>query len=564
MSMAAKEDASLSDLDIIEASYRLVADASAFNDVMTSWIDRIDLVDDRQIALLDHPLIVRHLKAVTKLFDQVEPTHNDQVDRAISGTTGPAAVLARDGTVLTANNTACDLWNMVIGEIAETDWIDRHSKESFDSVRRSTEQRGNHRHAILRVSDNGDTSCLAECYVIDSPSNGSGLIAIRALDLNWNEQVASTLMRSFELTDAELEICHLLLDTRDTSQMAQARGTSVHTVRTQLRTIFSKTETATQVDLIRMIALLCTRSSASEGDGTEWIDPLGNEEIFHNANGQRIAYSWMGDHKGRPALLVHGMATGYLLMSDGVQELQRQGIKLYVVSRPSFGSSDTTARDTPIQHAANAIIALAKHLKIESWPAIGHSAGFPPLIRAALDPTARISSIVGAAAYLPYRKSENFKAFPPARKIAFRLARNSQFMADMVGRFCYRMAVSNSTAFLEEHMYSDCAPDREALRNPECAELVAFAGKFMITHQHRAVAGDLRMMASDWSKDLKACPVPIHLLHGEDDPVNRIAEVRAIAANHAGIKVTSFANCGELLYCNHSRRIVKALADMST
>ena len=541
-----------------------MADASAFDDVMTSWMDRIDLVDDSQIALLDHPLIVRHLRAVTKLFDQVEPVQNDQLNLIISNTNGPAAVLDRNGTVVTANSAACELWDMVVGEITEAEWIDSHSTESFNSVRRSMEERGNYRHAILRVLDDGVTSTLAECYVIESLNSGPGLIAVRALDLSWNEQVASTLKRSFELTDAELEICRLLLNTRDTSQIAQFRGASVHTVRTQLRTIFSKTQTATQVDLIRMIALLCTRTDTPSVSGTDWIDPLGHEEIFQNAKGQRIAYSWMGDPKGRPALLVHGMATGYLLMRDGIQELKSQGIKLYVISRPSFGNSDATPRDAPIQHAANAIIALAKYLKIESWPAIGHSAGFPPLIRAALDPAAKITSVVGAAAYLPYRPSENFKAFPPARKIAFRLARNSQLMADMVGHFCYRMAVSNKAAFLEEHMYSDCAPDREALRNPECASLVASAGNFMISHQHRAVAGDLRIMAADWSKDLKACPVPIHLLHGEDDPVNRIAEVRAIALNHPGIEVTSFANCGELLYCNHSRRIVKALADMTT
>ena len=562
--MTANEDPSLSDLDIIEASYRLVADAAAFDDVITSWMTRIDQVDDRQIAMLDHPLIVRHLGAVTKLFEQVEPSRRDQLEIVVSSTNGPAAVLSRDGTVVTANNAARELWCMDIGEIVDSGWIDPHSTESFNSVCRSAEQHRNHRHAILRTIDSAASSGLAECYVIAPPSNGPGLIAVRALDLGWKDEVAATLRDSFELTDAELEICRLLLDTRDTAQIAESRGSSVHTVRTQLRTIFSKTETATQVDLIRMIALLCTRSGASGSGETDWIDPLGHEEIFYGADGRKIAFSWTGDPDGRPALLVHGMATGYVLMKDGIDELHRQGIKLYTVTRPSFGNSDAAARDKPIQHAANSIIALARYLEIGSWPAIGHSAGFPPLIRAALNPAAKISSIVGAAAYLPYRPSENFKAFPPARKIAFRLARNSQLMADLVGRFCYRMAVSNKAGFLEEYMYSDCAPDRKALRDPECAALVASAGRFMITHQHRAVAGDLRIMAADWSEDLKKCPVPIHLLHGEDDPVNRVAEVRAIAARHPRIKLENFSDCGELLYCNHSRHIVKALADMPT
>ena len=561
--MVTNVDPSVSDLDIIEASYRLVADAGAFDDVIASWTTRIDQVDDHQIANLEHPLVVHHLASVTKLFDQVEPIRDDQFDRVVTSTVAPAAVLGRDGKVVAANAAARKCWSMKIDEFADVGWIDPLSIESFNSVRRSAEHHSNHRHAILRTMANSITSRLVECFVVGPPGSRSGFVAVRALDLNWSDQVATTLKDSFGLTDAELEICRLLLDTRETAQIAQVRGTSILTVRTQLRTIFEKTETATQVDLIRMIALLCTNFRASEIGRAGWVDPYGHEEIFRDADGRKIAFSWTGDPEGRPALLVHGMVTGYALMEEGVDELHRQGIKLYTITRPSFGNSDPGGLDDPIRHAASAIVSLARHLRIESWPAIGHGAGFPPLVRACLNPAARISSILGVAAYLPYRRSENFQSFPPARKIAFRLARNSQLMADLVGRFCYRMAVARKARFVEEYMYSDCAPDREALRNPECADLVASAGRFMIAHQHRAVAGDLRIMAADWSRDLNQCPMPIRLLHGEDDPVNRIAEVRAMAAKHSGISLQAFPDCGELLCCNHSPDIVISLANIA-
>ena len=221
---------------------------------------------------------------------------------------------------------------------------------------------------------NSITSRLVECFVVGPPGSRSGFVAVRALDLNWSDQVATTLKDSFGLTDAELEICRLLLDTRETAQIAQVRGTSILTVRTQLRTIFEKTETATQVDLIRMIALLCTNFRASEIGRAGWVDPYGHEEIFRDADGRKIAFSWTGDPEGRPALLVHGMVTGYALMEEGVDELHRQGIKLYTITRPSFGNSDPGGLDDPIRHAASAIVSLARHLRIESWPAIGHGA----------------------------------------------------------------------------------------------------------------------------------------------------------------------------------------------
>ena len=562
--MAAKKHEHHSEFDIIEASYRLVADASAFDDVIKSWMTRIDEVDDRQIAMLDQPLIVRHLKAVTKLFEQIQPEYDDRIERVVGELGGPAMVLSLDGTVKAANRGALDRWGIRVGEAAGTAWIDGHSLESFNVVQRSANRRDKRSHAILRTVDEGAISQLAECFIIDSYDERPGLLAIRALDLRWSAEVDAVLASAFNLTNAELAICRLLLDTRDTSQIADLRGSSVHTVRTQLRTIFGKTETSTQVDLIRMVALLCARAPEySSLTSTGWIDPLGNEEIFHDGEGRAIAFSWTGDPDGIPALLCHGMATGYLLPNAGVDELRDRKIKLYAISRPGFGNSDPASGDQPMQSAADAIVALAGHLCIESWVAIGLSAGFPPLVRAAQNSASRLSSLVGAAAYLPYTRAETFQSFPAARKIAFRLARNSQLMADLVGRFCYRMAISKKASFLEDYMYSDCDADRETLRVSECAAMIALAGKFMITHQYRAIAGDLRIMGADWSKDLQDCPIPILLLHGEEDPVNRLSEVERAVEKHINIELASFKNSGELLHYSHSKEIVAALARAS-
>lgn len=555
-------DLSQSDLDIIEASYRLVADSTAFDDIIATWVDRIDRVDDHQIARLDHPLIVRHLNAVTKLFDQVVPADRDPVAQATVGVNGPAAVLAPDGTVVAVNEAAYESWNLQLHETADISWVDPNSLSSFDAVRRSASRRGSHRHAVLRTSDNSAGSRLAECFIIEPYDGKDSLIAVRALDLRWNKDVANTLSEAFGLTGAEVEICHLLLDTRDTAQIAELRASSVHTVRTQLRAIFAKTETLTQVDLIRLIAMLCSRSSETEFDGsTRWIDPLGHETVFADSDHRKIAFSWVGDPDGRPALLCHGMATGYLLPPDARDALLAYGIKLYLISRPGFGNSDPAPHADPIQAAANAITALAEYLNIDSWPAIGHSAGLPPLVCAAADRRSRLSALVGAAAYLPYPADEKFEAFPPARKIAFRLARNSQLMADLVGRFCFRMMQSKNNAFLKDYMYSDCDADRLAVQDPACVEIIDKARQFMMTHRHQAIAGDLRIMAMDWSDKLRNCPVPLNLLHGENDPVNRIAFVRSRAASHQQIDLTVIPRCGELLFCNHSRKMIETLAE---
>lgn len=562
--MEASKGQAESGLDIIEASYRLVADASAFDDVIATWADRIDQVDSRQIAQLDHPLLVRHLSAVGKLFDAAEPSDDEAVTLAMIAIAGPAVVLSSDCRVVAANPAASVRWDLTPGRGTTYDWLDANSIDSFEAVRRSASDAGPGRHAILRTVESRTSSCLAECFIIEPLQGGAGYIAIRSLDLGWSEEVAATLSQVFGLTAAEIEICRLLLDTRDTAQIAELRSTSVLTVRTQLRTVFSKTETATQVDLIRLIAMLCARSRASITNTSKaWIDPLGREEIFEDAHGRAIAYSWLGDEAGRPALLVHGMATGYVLPAQGIAALHEHGIKLYAISRPGFGNSDQADSSDPMHVAATAICALAGHLGIETWPAIGLSAGFPPLVHAAADPSSKIERLLGVAAYLPFAPGERFENFPPVRKIAFRLVRSSRHMADLVGQFSYRMTKSRKFGFLRDYMYSDCAADRKVLQQPEFVHIIDLAREFMITQGHHAVASDLRIMADDWSYRLKHCGVPIHLMHGIDDPVVDIAQVRLLALSHAGITVEEFPDSGELLFCDHSPAIIAALAKMS-
>ncbi len=64
-------------------------------------------------------------------------------------------------------------------------------------------------------------------------------------------------------------------------------------------------------------------------------------------------------------------------MEEGVDELHRQGIKLYTITRPSFGNSDPGGLDDPIRHAASAIVSLARHRELKA----GQRSGTAPVSR---------------------------------------------------------------------------------------------------------------------------------------------------------------------------------------
>lgn len=552
-------------LEIIEASYRLLADASAFDDVIASWINRISSIGGEPRAQIADPLLLHHLEHVTRLFEDVAPRLDcDQVARATVADSRPSVVLAGTGSLIALNGAAERAWGASPGDAPLFAWIDGASRAGFELVRTSAGNGAESKHAILRTHDVQGDPLMAEAFVLPTRDAAEQLIVVRALALGWTDEVATTLSKAFDLSGAEVDICRLLLERRDTALVAEERSTSVHTVRTQLRTVFSKTGTSTQVDLIRLLAMLCASVEPSEDNSARrWLDPLGRERSFVDRHGRRIAYSWMGDPDGWPALLCHGMASTYLLPPAAVALLRERGIRLMLISRPAFGNSDPAPGVDPLDAAADAVCALAEHLGVERWPAIGHSAGFPPLVHAAADPRSRLSGIVGVAAYIPYPVEETFDEFPAARRIAFRLARSSRLLADLVGRFCVRMAQTRNDEFVSGYMYSDCAADRQALESLYCKRMIPLARRFMTTHAHHAIAADIRMMAMDWSEALRHCPVPIDLLHGEDDPVNRVGDVRAWAAELASIRLTGFDQCGELLAAAHPEALIEAVSALT-
>jgi len=62
-----------------------------------------------------------------------------------------------------------------------------------------------------------------------------------------------TLELAFELTTAEAELASALATGLSLSQCAQQRRVSLHTVRSQLKQIFTKTGTSRQTDLVRLL-----------------------------------------------------------------------------------------------------------------------------------------------------------------------------------------------------------------------------------------------------------------------------------------------------------------------
>ncbi len=551
------------ELRLLEASYRLVHDASAFDDVVTHWAKRLDRLDLDEAESLEHPLLGMHMQAVSDMLEKTSEGHaNDPVEQAVSSLTSPAVVLSSGKKVAAVNARAAAAWDLRRGREANTDWIEPSSIRGFEQILRGSLTGANQQHSIIRTVGEDGSSGIAEVFSLPEEA-GKGMVAIRALELAWSTRISIMLEEAFGLTEAEVDVCRLLMELRDTKLIAEQRGASFNTVRAQLLAIFDKTETKSQVDLIRLLAMISQRLGHGLGNASaKWEDPLGREEIIVDRYGRSIAYSWVGDPDGRPALFSHGIATGYLLPDDGIKALKRHNIKLYLISRPGFGSSDPAPLEESVQANAEAVAALARHIKVDRWIAMGQGSGSLPLFRAHTDPRAAIAGILCIGIYFPFKKTMKFSDYSNSRRVALRLASVSPKFAELMAKISYRSMRASGPEFIVRSIYSESEVNDAVLDDPDCRALVRTAYSMLSVHKHHALASDLQMLTSDWTADLEYCKIPVRYLHGSKDPANPVAKVEAFVANKPNMALDIVEGGGELLFFSHAELLVEKLAKM--
>ncbi|MEI2707307.1 MAG: helix-turn-helix transcriptional regulator [Ilumatobacteraceae bacterium] len=138
---------------------------------------------------------------------------------------------------------------------------------------------------------------------VETDAGKPSLALVLSTELVWPEGFETTVQEAFGLTPAEVEIVRgitLGLPVRD---IAEARGRSAETVRTQLRSILQKTETHSQSELVRVVIGLMDVALIPAG-GTGRSVPLGGaleprevRELWL-ADGRRLTWIEFGNPEG--------------------------------------------------------------------------------------------------------------------------------------------------------------------------------------------------------------------------------------------------------------------------
>lgn len=552
---------SLEDLDLIEASYRMVNDTSGFDDLLAAWQAKINQSDAAHL-LNGGALSLRLEKFEALMSGPLLAPNDTPIDKTIADARTAMMVLSPDGAVIALNAQAEVRFALRQGVQTDFRWLAPESQSDFGRIRATCKCGGNAQYAIVRLSDKGEAAALAEVFVLELAEGNAPLIAVKALELPWTPKIEQILREAFDMTAAEIEVARLMLITRDTTEIAARRGTTVLTVRTQLRSIFAKTETVAQVDLVRMLSVLCSsQTDASVEEEPVWQDPYYHEAHLIDQAGRKVSYSWTGAADGMPALFLHGPGIGYALPQSLTAHLKAQNIKLIMMHRPGHGYSDPNERVDSVIASSLAAETLLEHLRIGRCTVIGVTSAATALIHLARRRPDLVSGVLCLGGMIPLIAPDAEEHVPREVRMLGRLRKLAPWAVNLIALAGQRTMRQRGLDWYLERAFSASQCDLETLRDPAIMVLNRNSCSMLFAQGHRAWASDLDMLSHPWHQDLVESEPPVRMIVGRHGQYNQAELLLRHHSGSPGLELEIVEDAAQLIMYQHPELIAQRICD---
>lgn len=347
-------------------------------------------------------------------------------------------------------------------------------------------------------------------------------------ELNWTEAFSRTIRAAFGLSPAEVDITRAICRGQSLAEVAEQRGRSAETVRTQLRTILTKTETHSQSDLVRVTLALLHGAHLPEAPLPEakarasWTGISRIEtSVLRLPGGRRLEYLEFGDEGGRPVLFLHSDWGLVRWPARAEAAAAARGLRVIAPFRPGYGTSSLLPAGLSTLDGVTAdLAALLDHLGLPE--AVVLTLGGD--LRFALNLAGRrpdlVTAILAAAPLLPFHEPTDWTALTGWPRW---LRANARFTPGLMPLVTRAMLAASAPrggligmALTGQGPDQIVASDRE-MRNALQAGLLQTLLRPQ-SGRSEALADSVCDTESDWSGLLAQSVVPLQLIHGTADP----------------------------------------------
>lgn len=333
-----------------------------------------------------------------------------------------------------------------------------------------------------------------------------------AVILQWTPAIGPILRSGYQLTASEVDVVELLFLGHHPKEIAAKRETSLETVRTQIRSIFRKTDTHGQSDILHLVYGLIATTQHVQADQTAAAH--GNF-LLTLPSGRRIDVECSGPETGRPLLFLHGSMGGRRLSE--AMRAKLAGRRIIAPGRPGHGQ--TPADDTlNVQDVARDLFHVLDYFGIEASDVLTYDLGAPyGLWMAQLQPE-RILSLTCLAPVPPLVDWQVIRTLPAEMRVFSVLARANPSAAHYLAVLGGQRILRQGHGDFGKIVFGRLMEERALLdRNEDAQKLFWYGHAWHIERGPHGFLSDARLSSDRWTDGLSALEPPVKFLVGVHD-----------------------------------------------
>lgn len=503
------------------------------------------------------------LELSTALHDLEErATGHDPLYKLVNDHTAPALALNESGQVVALNVGAAQLFDLQSGDGLVALGISPEAFHQFKE-RLATAQGP----TLLKAYPKGSDEHALPLILVGMYQQKLKTFVLNALQQHWPESIDLAFADVFGLSVSERHILALLSRGCSSEEIAGERGSSVATVRQQIKSLLQKLGAKSQVQAATMAASAATAMDTvtTKGDllSAHYDDyPMSIHEAARDQ--RRIGWRRFGKPGGRPVLFLHGPSFGAGDFPDERRLAAQFGLDVIAVERAGYGRTEPSDKtEDPLESQCHDILAVLGSLSIFQVTILSHEVALIPALALMQHPGIQINGIVSVSAAPPFKELEQINAMPAHQAIFIQAARHAPWLA----RLMIRLLILRMRKLGPEHwpnvIFEGVKPDEHVIRKNSLKQGVVAAYGFYVNQLGAGYLEDLRIMIQDWGHLLETPHLPLTLLHGDCNASTPVSHLSIFRGLNPDLHFELFEGEGLTLAVSQTERIYKTVASMA-
>ena len=371
---------------------------------------------------------------------------------------------------------------------------------------------------------------------------------------NSHQKLNAELVAEYQLTDKEQDVLVRLVHGKSIKEIATDSFISENTVKSHLKSIFSKTGAKSQGTVISLIltheAQVLDSYFDSDITTAERINTSENDKEVTLANGYKIAYCDYGPVGGRPLIVFHSGFGSRLAIPPNYQEIcERTNRRVIVPDRPGIGKT-LFVEGHPAQwnDQLNEFIDL---LSIKKYDVLGCIISCQMAVSYAAQADSKLQKVILASPV--YLNDESHTEYlTEILKPAARYVKLSSTFAKEI----YELWLKSITLNLDEHYPSMLeesvgTAEREQFEKEGIIHLLTNVFKEGARHSLKGIVHEMAFCMTPLNLDLSKFTTPVEVWYGTED--------KRITAEGVDVIFKEFPNCKVNVKEGYSEHLYYAL-----